>query len=449
MASAGKLQPVKVAELLGHPKSAGKESVSERKKMEPVRIKQLLESTSKSCSRSTDRVTRPTFLIPGKGVRRKLYDRSPSPRTSRPSICPPKWTRPSTRASAIAPKNPSRMTLLPPSKARQSLLPPHPSKPSTKPRKSFLLPPNSIVKQHMEKSFHEKTILEASLIITEENPQDNPQETVRLERPTVIIRSQSSKKAQKPSEPPPEDLDATFSKDSDSPEDLEKSLENKENIPPPVEPSTQPLAESKSVKLDSELPQEILRRLEKIEVAIEEIRTTQNRKLQTVEQIYDFLKSLIEGKRENSKVLATLDRVLDKENLVSGSRSRRRSKASPGERRRSARIAERQSNDPDDSFSMLEEKLNVKSTGKSTKVVTPGKKTPVHDQFMRRRCKSERALREYLAMKASMSYLETPEAGKLREMQGVNTPSGKKSLRRSISRKVFDELEDLYSDDIE
>ncbi|XP_063974307.1 uncharacterized protein LOC135161007 isoform X2 [Diachasmimorpha longicaudata] len=439
------MQPVKISELLGLPKSVGKKS--ERKKLEPMKIKDLLESVSKSCSRSNDRVTRPTFLIPGKGVRRKLYDRSPSPRASRPSICPQKsGTRLSTRVSTLPAKNPSRTTLLPSAKPRQSLFPPQPSKTSIKPRKSFLLPPNSIMKQHIEKTVHEKTILEASLIIDEGDSKDNRPETIKLQRPTVIIRSQSSKKAQKPSKPPPEDL-STTSTDSSSPKILEKSLENKENIPPSVVAATQPLTESKSLQLSAEMLQETLRRVEKMEATVEEIRTSQNRVLQVMEHMYDYFTKNIEKSEKSNGILEAHNGVLDKEN-ISNNRSRRKSKESPVMRRRSARIAERL-NDPNDSFSRLEEKLNVKSTGKTMKVVTPGKKTPVHDQFMLRRCKSERALREYLAMKASMSYLETPEAGRLKEMHAVNTPSGKKSLRRSISRKVFDELEDLYSDDIE
>ncbi|XP_011297169.1 uncharacterized protein [Fopius arisanus] len=456
MASAGKMQPMRISEFLGKPKSAIKDSVSERKKLEPVRIKQLMESVSKSCSRSTDRSTRPTFLIPNRGVRRKLYERSPSPRGPKTSICLPRSsTRPTTRASHLPLKNQNlaRLSLFP-SKSRISILPPDPPKSSGKSRKSFLLPPNSIVKQHMDK-IHEKTILESSLSPDEENSSDNcPQE--EIQRPTVIIRSQSSKKSQKPSV---SSDDSNFSREKSS-QNLEKSIENKENIPPAAASSPHPLTESKSLSVDPQLLQESAKRLERLEVVVERLevvverleviveekKNTEERILKGVEQILDFLKTKTE-RNEKSITLGDVDGVLDKENVSSGGKNRRRSRASPFQRRRSARLAEKQNNEHEDSFSRLEETLNVKSTGK-TKIRTPVTKTPVQGQFLMRRCKSERVLREYLAIKASMNYLETPEAGKLKDM-GANTPSGKNSLRRSISRKVFDELQDLYDDDIE
>lgn len=137
--------------------------------------------------------------------------------------------------------------------------------------------------------------------------------------------------------------------------------------------------------------------------------------------------------QENSPLPQNMDDQ-DKENKVSVEKARRRS----------ARLAARSSQSPKsltDSFSSIEKELNIvhleKKNNTPAQTKSGGKIDP--------RCR--RSVREYMALKSSMNFLATPDIrGNQAAIEDKRTPSRVRSTRRDLSRKLLNELEDLYAD---
>lgn len=116
-------------------------------------------------------------------------------------------------------------------------------------------------------------------------------------------------------------------------------------------------------------------------------------------------------------------------------------------RRRSARLAAleigRSPKNSDDSFSAIERELNIvheKSTAVTPRAATPRERRKIDPR-------SRKSMREYMALKSMMNCLQTPD------VKGLPTPKGETSdmsarirAKRSISRQLMNELDDLYAE---
>ncbi|KAG8041275.1 hypothetical protein G9C98_002263 [Cotesia typhae] len=444
--------------------------------MEPVRIKDLLLSASKARSASVDRQSRRTnlFAVPKHTVRRALYGKSPSPSrsTSSQSSVEIKSSAPVSK-----PKTPSikRNRSIAPQTKRQSMLP----------------QPNFIVKKNKQKVLDScpPTVVEERL---SEVMKISPQP---YQRPTVIKTVSKKRSVDKN-----QSIDncevvhvehSTFNNIANRTIDLEASIVDKENIPPD---NLEPLTTDGSCQLNDndnranlELSQNT--RLEKIENDLQTVKDDLKIVKEQQSLMVDFLQKIfkslsVQNNEFQSQVSEPLDACCvsssplaplvsaspdDKENISNNSnnnnnnndnissnstsnnsksdrkeKKHRRSSTSMEERRRSARIAAKLTPRKNDSFVSLENELNiVHSTTKSFSApITPKNNNRII------KSKSARPLREYMAMKASMTFLETPDANGFRRAinYGDDTPARNKSLRRCISSKILNELEDLYND---
>ena len=129
----------------------------------------------------------------------------------------------------------------------------------------------------------------------------------------------------------------------------------------------------------------------------------------------------------------------DKENEIVDQKKKMTS--SPARRRRSLRLA-KLAKSSDDSFSRLENELCITIAKKSKS--KPG--TPVERKKLDPR--SRRSIREYMALKSTVNFLQTPDVKGLPTpmKMGKDTPSRCLAEKRSISRKLLTELDDLYSE---
>lgn len=129
----------------------------------------------------------------------------------------------------------------------------------------------------------------------------------------------------------------------------------------------------------------------------------------------------------------------------------RRLSCDSSNRRRSARLAAKRLSisdlDNHDSFTMLEKELNVQRPILSSKSLPASPMKPpmtpgVIKQWDKR---VERPLKEYMALKVNGSFLVTPDVKRFQsclELGPTDTPHSRKSL----SRKIFMELCDLYAE---
>ncbi|XP_044585156.1 putative uncharacterized protein DDB_G0289963 [Cotesia glomerata] len=458
-------QPIRLSEYI-NASNKSSDKKQHKPRMEPVRIKDLLLSASKARSASVDRQSRRTklFAVPKHTVRRALYGKSPSPSKSTSSQSS---VETKSSVSVSKPNTPSfkrNRSLAPKTKARQSMLP----------------QPNFIVKKNKQKVLDNcpPTVVEERL---SEVMKISPQP---YQRPTVI-KSVSKKCSSVINNQQIDNCEAvhveygTFNNIANRTIDLEASIVDKENIPPDnLEPLT-----TDGANLD--LFQNS--RLEKIENDLQTfkedlkiVKEQQSLLIDLVQKIFTAL--TVKNNEFQSQVSEPLNNCCvsssplsqlisaspdDKENsnnsnnnndndnisnnlIFNKSKSdrskkkQRRSSTSMEERRRSARIASKLTPRKNDSFVSLENELNiVHSTTKSFSAPI----TPKNDNRIIK-SKSARPLREYMAMKASMTFLETPDASGFRRAinYGDDTPARNKSLRRTISTKILNELEDLYND---
>lgn len=251
-------------------------------------------------------------------------------------------------------------------------------------------------------------------------------------------------------------------------EALEASIADKENIPPPIDETQRSLTENKSQHFGNGdlhlvgLYRSAITRMENIEQELQEIKTQNITQMNLLQKIYDLLtvKSeltpsvpvKVDEISEESKILTEFKSptnnnntiLIDKENIVSEKKKRRQSKEIVKELRRSARLSAKYSNEKRDSFTELEAQLQI---NKPTPQKTPSNKISIVNKGQLTGPQTDRPLREYLAMKASMSFLETPEPNGFRHnitLIDNESPLRNKTLRRSISTKLFDELQELY-----
>lgn len=126
-----------------------------------------------------------------------------------------------------------------------------------------------------------------------------------------------------------------------------------------------------------------------------------------------------------------------------------------GERRRSARLAAKRrslsvvsdtESDKQDSFTLLENELNVVHEVKVSSKSLPASpmKAPMTPGCIKQWDKRvERPLREYMALKMNGTFLVTPDVKRFQScLETTDTPHSRKSL----SRKIFMELCDLYAE---
>ncbi|KAK0174725.1 hypothetical protein PV327_010462 [Microctonus hyperodae] len=440
-------QPVRVSELLGSSKSSGKKS--DKKIFEPIRIKDMLAG-SKSASK-TDSASKSTFpdsRIARQPVRRALYSKILTPKTS-----------------------PSKRNKLEPVTVKVSI-----RKSLGKSRKSLLPPPNSIVQKHMQQVINDNS--RYSTIIEERSSQIfEATNDVNHHRPTVIKstklrRSKEKKNVETITNNSYAIPNIVITEDDDINEpineELEASIADKENIPPPIDETQRSSTENKSQHSDTGdlhlvgLYRSAITRMENIERELQEIKTQNTMEMNLLQKIYDLLTVKFElipsvpikvdGISAESKILTEFKSptnnnntsLIDKENIVSEKKKRRQSKELVKELRRSARLSAKYSNEKRDSFTELEAQLQI---NESTPQKTPINKFSILNKGQRTGSQADRPLREYLAMKASMSFLETPEPNGFRHNINLidnESPLRNKTLRRSISTKLFDELQELY-----
>ncbi|KAK0080528.1 hypothetical protein PV325_013810 [Microctonus aethiopoides] len=441
-------QPVRVSELLGGSKSSGKKS--DKKIFEPVRIKDML-ACSKSASKS-DSATKSTFpvsKIARQSVRRALYSKT----TTTPKQSPCKKNK----FEPVAAKVSTRKS---PGKSRKSLLP----------------PPNSIAQKHIQQVINDNN--RYSTIIEERSSQIfEATNEVNYQRPTVIKstnlrRSKEKKNIETITNNSFAIPNIIIAEDDEINEPIDEALEasiaDKENIPPPIDETQRSLAENKSQNFGNGdlhlvgLYRSAITRMENIEQELQEIKTQNATQMNLLQKIYDLLtvKSeltpqvpvKVDEISAESKILTEFKSptnnnntmLIDKENIVSEKKKRRQSKEIVKELRRSARLSAKYSNEKRDSFTELEAQLQI---NKPTPQKTPSNKISIVNKRQLTGLQTDRPLREYLAMKASMSFLETPEPNGFRRNINLidnESPLRNKTLRRSISTKLFDELQELY-----
>lgn len=116
--------------------------------------------------------------------------------------------------------------------------------------------------------------------------------------------------------------------------------------------------------------------------------------------------------------------------------------------RRSDRIAaksmlELSDSNKQDSFTLLENELNLvyKPTSPKSLPVSP-RKIPLSPSTIKKWGKQAEPLKEYMALKVNGTFLITPDVKKFQSRIENDTPSNRKSL----SRKIFMELCDLYAE---
>ncbi|XP_003424045.1 uncharacterized protein LOC100679480 isoform X1 [Nasonia vitripennis] len=126
-----------------------------------------------------------------------------------------------------------------------------------------------------------------------------------------------------------------------------------------------------------------------------------------------------------------------------------------GERRRSARLAAKRrslsvvsdtESDKQDSFTLLENELNVVHEVKVSSKSLPASpmKAPMTPGCIKQWDKRvERPLREYMALKMNGTFLVTPD---VKRFQSCLEPTDTPHSRKSLSRKIFMELCDLYAE---
>ncbi|XP_058798045.1 uncharacterized protein LOC131668152 [Phymastichus coffea] len=128
----------------------------------------------------------------------------------------------------------------------------------------------------------------------------------------------------------------------------------------------------------------------------------------------------------------------------------RRSYCDSSNRRRSARLAAKRlsisESDNHDSFTMLENELNVEHPTSSKSLPASPMKAPMASWNIRQWDKKvERPLKEYMALKMNGTFLVTPDVKRFQsclDLEPTDTPHSRKSL----SRKIFMELCDLYGE---
>lgn len=375
-----------------------------------------------------ERIRKTKFIPPNRKVRRQLYDNSTTPE-SRYSYHPTATTRQSvyqatTRVSEIIKKNTK----------------------SQLPRKSLLTQPNTIVHKLIKKQEEQLKSTKKMSIVTEE---------------------------------PAEDVESTLEKQNKSQNEKETELINDVEICTP--------RDMKNHKCNLNRPTVIkcvvTEQLRKVENDLDEIKMNQKKlesnqdlilsKFQIMENllvklcqassintnsidcnkipnINDEVSKAIESKDvesiDNDKKNDSTIKINDnnKENDNSNKRSRSKSINSTGERRRSLRLSMK-----NDSFSNLEKQLNIQHKKKDDNIHANdnvNQVTPVKINSRKSSAKSDKPLREYLAMKASMNFLETPDVNRFKTLIVDDTPLKQRTMRRSISSKLFDELNDLYND---
>ncbi|KAF7994651.1 hypothetical protein HCN44_004123 [Aphidius gifuensis] len=433
MATRELMQPIRVSEMMGITRSGGRKPESEKKYLQPLRVKDLLESNTKSCSRTGERLRKTKFIPPNRKVRRQLYDGSPA-QESRYSYHPTASTRQSVYQAT------SKTSICPP-KISEII------KKNTKtqlPRKSLLTQPNTIVNKLIKKQEEQLKSTKKMSIVTEDPAEDNestlekqnksqnekeielinvvdvctPRDMINhqynLNRPTVIkcVVTEQLRKVEN-------DLDEIKinQKKLESNQDL---ILSKFQI---IENLLVKLCQASSININSTDGNKISND--------EDSKTTESKD-----------EASIDNDKKNDSTIKINDN--NKENDNSNRRSRSKSINPTGERRRSLRLSMK-----NDSFSNLEKQLNIQHTKKddNTNVnENVNQVTPVKMNLRKSSAKSDKPLREYLAMKASMNFLETPDANRFKTLIVDDTPLKQRTLRRSISSKLFDELQDLYHD---
>lgn len=356
--------------------------------------------------------------------------------------------------------------------------------PQAKTRQSMLPQPNFIVKKHKQK------VLDDSIPAIPTVVEERLSEVINLSPPQLheratVIKSIYSKSSTIEKNKTINDCEIVrVENDNDNNienrliDDLEASIVDKENIPPD-NIIIQPLMNNRSPKLNDFNEKNNLdsfenNRLEKIEhdlqIVKDDLRIVKEQQSLLIEFVQKIFKTLSITCDESQKkmdeptnisyipsspqiplitVTSTLSQIKENNNNnddknTLNEKKRRKSLTSTEERRRSARIAAKLTPRKSDSFISLENELNIVH---STSKTSSASATPKNEQFIFK-SKSARPLREYMAMKASMTFLETPDAtGFRRNINfGDDTPARNKSLRRSISSKIFNELQDLYND---
>lgn len=105
-------------------------------------------------------------------------------------------------------------------------------------------------------------------------------------------------------------------------------------------------------------------------------------------------------------------------------------------------INKKRISDEDESFLELENQLNIKHT-KSIQDPFCLQKTPV---ITRHKQKQKRSFREYMALKSSMKFLETPDGKKFKPMYQIDNIDNSVLNATYISNKILTDLHNLYSE---
>ncbi|XP_076385936.1 uncharacterized protein LOC100875383 isoform X2 [Megachile rotundata] len=105
-------------------------------------------------------------------------------------------------------------------------------------------------------------------------------------------------------------------------------------------------------------------------------------------------------------------------------------------------INRRRTSDGDGSFLELENQLNIQHT-KSTQDPFYLQKTPVITRYEQ---KQKRSLREYMALKSTMKFLETPDGKKFNPLRQIDNIDNSVLNATYISNKILKDLHNLYSE---
>lgn len=339
-------------------------------------------------------------------------------------------------------------------------------------RRSFLPQPNSIALRYVQKS-RVSTIFEERLSQLSET---NKCDLNNTQRPTVITTARTTNITCNTDETilnSTSTIPAIIVEDVKN-EDLDESIEDKENIPPIPEEHhhANPLTENKARQFDNidnlhliGILRSTITKIDKLECDVQSIKSLVEIQSNQIQNIELMLKKMninlsvnpisVSDVTSNSQILLempleNIDNANKENSNVDNKKNRRKSKEFNSERRRSARLAEKETpkKTPSrrDSFLDLETALNIHHSASKT---APNSNRTPKNRSQRPKPKSARSLREYLAMKACTSFLETPVGNGFKKNIATddNTPSRQKNLRRSISTKLLDELNDLYDED--
>ncbi|KZC06362.1 hypothetical protein WN55_10272, partial [Dufourea novaeangliae] len=139
---------------------------------------------------------------------------------------------------------------------------------------------------------------------------------------------------------------------------------------------------------------------------------------------------LIEPPKENLKS----DAVHVSQNVAAGIQSTNTSKSKKED------TTDKENHNADESFVQLENELNIAHANPAVQHCSQ-KLTPIITKYQQKR-----SLREYMVLKSSMTFLETPDGKKFKSLYQKNDTDASVLSRTYLSNKVLTDLHNLYSD---